>query len=70
MPYLLHKTWCPDPVAVAASIPDEANCSWLHQSQHCEKWQIVIKCDGKSMMTDNYLNMKETLKLLISNYII
>ena len=29
MPYLLHKTWCPDPVASAAAIPDEANCSWF-----------------------------------------
>ena len=36
MPYLPHKTWCPDPVASAAAIPDEANCSWLHQSHHCD----------------------------------
>ena len=35
MPYLPHKTCCPDPVASAAAIPDEANCSWLHQSHHC-----------------------------------
>ena len=32
MPYFPHKTCCPDPVASAAAIPDEANCSWLHQS--------------------------------------
>ena len=38
---------------------------------HClKKWQIAIKCYGKSMMTDNYSNMKEILKLLILNYII
>ena len=36
MPYLPHKTCCPDPVVSAAAIPDEANCSWLHQSHHCE----------------------------------
>ena len=36
MPYLPHKTCCPDPVVLAAAIPDEANCSWLHQSHHCE----------------------------------
>ena len=36
MPYFPHKTCCPDPVASAAAIPDEANCSWLHQSHHCE----------------------------------
>ena len=35
-----------------------------------KKWQIAIKCDGKSMMADNYLNMKEISKLLIFNYII
>ena len=35
MPYFPHKTCCPDPVASAAAIPDEANCSWLHQSHHC-----------------------------------
>ena len=29
-----------------------------------------MKCDGKSMMTDNYLSMKEILKLLIFDYII
>ena len=40
MPYLPHKTWCPDPVASAAAIPDEANCSWLHQSHHCEVPQL------------------------------
>ena len=36
MPYLPYKTRCPDQVASAATIPDEANCSWLHQSHHCE----------------------------------
>ena len=36
MSYLPHKTCCPDPVASVAAIPDEANCSWLHQSHHCE----------------------------------
>ena len=36
MPYLPHKTCCPDTVASAAAIPDEANCSWLHQSHHCD----------------------------------
>ena len=35
-----------------------------------KKWQIAIKCYGKSMVTDNYLNMKEISKLLISSYII
>ena len=35
MPYLPHKTCCPDHVASPAAIPDEANCSWLHQSHHC-----------------------------------
>ena len=35
-----------------------------------KKWQIAIKCDGKSLMTDNHLNMKEILKLLIFDYII
>ena len=29
-----------------------------------------MKCDGKSMMTDNYLYMKEILKLLIFDHII
>ena len=36
MPYFPHETCCPDPVASAAAIPDEANCSWLHQSHHCD----------------------------------
>ena len=40
MPYLLHKT-CPDPVASVAAIPDEANCSWLHQST-CEWRQNIF----------------------------
>ena len=40
--YLPHKTCCPDPVASAAAIPDEANCSWLHQSHHCE--YIEVEC--------------------------
>ena len=35
-----------------------------------KKWQIAITYDGESMMTDNHLNMKEILKLLIFNYII
>ena len=39
MPYLPHKTCCPDPVASAAAIPDEANCSWFHQSHHCDDIQ-------------------------------
>ena len=41
MPYLPHKTCCADPVASAAAIPDEANCSWLHQSHHCAFEQTV-----------------------------
>ena len=36
MPYLPYKTCCVDPVSSAAAILDEANCSWLHQSHHCE----------------------------------
>ena len=32
-----------------------------------KKWQIAIKCDGKSMMTDRYLNMEEILKFLITS---
>ena len=43
----------------------------LGQSQLLlKRWQTAIKCDGKSMMTDNYLNMTEILKVLIFNYII
>ena len=43
MSYLPHITCCPDPVASAAAIPDEANCSWLHQSHHCEfNFRLVI----------------------------
>ena len=40
--------------------------------QNCDSiaWKSAIECDGKSMMTDNNLNMKEILKLLIFNYII
>ena len=36
MPHLPHKTCFPDPVASSVAIPDEANCSWLHQSHHCD----------------------------------
>ena len=60
---------------------DDFNPIWVrllgqsHSNLPCDgiawkKWQIAIKCDGKSMMTDNYLNMKEILKLLNFNYII
>ena len=37
MSYLPQKTCCPGPVASTAAIPDEANCSWLHHSHHCEE---------------------------------
>ena len=36
MPYLPHNTCYPDPVPSAAAISDEANCSWFHQSHHCD----------------------------------
>ena len=43
--YLPHKTCCPYPVTSAAAIPDEANCSWLHQSHHCELKAVnSLKC--------------------------
>ena len=48
------------------SNPSDLSCDW-----YCwKKSQIAKKCDGKSMMTDNYLDMKEISKLLIFNYII
>ena len=50
MPYLPHKTCCPDPVASAAAIPDEANCSWLHQSNHCE---VVVMTTHGAIGDDN-----------------
>ena len=37
------KTCCPDLVASAAAISDEANCSWLHQSHHCDYWAISLR---------------------------
>ena len=42
MPYLPHKTCCPDPVASAAAISNEVNCSWLHQSHHCD----ILECNN------------------------
>ena len=37
--YLTQKLCCLDPVALAAAISNDANCSWLHQSHHSEYWQ-------------------------------
>ena len=61
----------PPPDGVFVSTPRIVGWTERTYRLYClKKWQIAIKCDGKSMMTDNYLNMKEILKLLIFNYII
>ena len=40
---LTTKKCCPDPVASAVAISDEANCSWLHQSHHCDYLAIRLR---------------------------
>ena len=61
MPYLLHKTCCPDPVASAAVIPDEANLQLQLASSVSPLWLCVFVNTGSGYSllrddTEHYLN--------------
>ena len=68
--YWVLSRCCPDRVASAAAIPDEANCSWLHQSHHCENMRQAIIFSNDDPHFQMYISAPKIVNLLVAQILI